>query len=355
MSTDFHGYAKPIPRGKRTFKDEEEKRASVRALRQKQKLIEIQSRRLDEYELQQALEEPPIDPFLNDFTFDEMQYEAPPGTEHYVEDEQSSNELWNILHRHLSECLRPGEHSQHWLDSKIHLMQTSHLNHQLDVLDLQSNMLHLGDRGIRRVSRWMIDYADILSGIKKIDVSNHKLTFIGLELVANMLPLSCVEVDASGNTGKDWVKGCMKIIQALRERGGGTFYCGRATAPELELLRTAVGSYFDEGGHVIVNIHRWGSATYVTELPSTIEVDANFYAAPDWTTHVPKPAGRRLNTPLSRTGLGQVGSVAGTSRASRSAASPMGLGGLGGLGSYGGGGGGGGGGSIGLGGLGSFR
>ena len=330
----FRGRQAPGASGgrRKTYQDDQAMRAERDLLRSRARVVEQCTELREEFEFQEFQKQPPVDRYLDnyyatssadgaEFEGGEFEDEDPVEREYRERDEQYmhaaevSLELWGRLYSHLHERLAPGAIARQWLNAKVAQWQATHLAGELDVLDLHSSHLRLSDNGIRRVSRWLIDHTDQLEGVKKVDISSQGAGGIGLKLLADAMPFSCMEVDVAGNTGNGWTHGAVKVAEALRQRGGGVMYCGKASAAELEWLKNALTVSSTRGGQVDVHVHRWGGATQTIEMSSTIHYDAVFYSKPDWTQHLGAEQGARMRASrASATGGGALASPRGVSR-----------------------------------------
>eukprot|EP01064_Diplonema_japonicum_P033618 TRINITY_DN6685_c0_g2_i1.p1 TRINITY_DN6685_c0_g2~~TRINITY_DN6685_c0_g2_i1.p1 ORF type:complete len:262 (+),score=45.65 TRINITY_DN6685_c0_g2_i1:154-939(+) len=209
-----------------------------------------------------------------------------PNVQKAMKDQQKEDpdqeDMWGVLWR-IVEWVMPKHTRPQWIAEKMSEMEILHNNGELRVLILQHPTMKLRDDGLRRVSRWLIEFNEQLEGLRRIDIAGNEAGFTGLQAAANALPLSCMEIDASGNAGTGWIKGATALASALRSRGGGVLYVGKAHKEDIPALKKSLTTISQvKGGEVQVHIFRWGATTEFYTIPTSTPLVPIVYARPSW-------------------------------------------------------------------------
>eukprot|EP01063_Lacrimia_lanifica_P004809 TRINITY_DN12733_c0_g1_i1.p4 TRINITY_DN12733_c0_g1~~TRINITY_DN12733_c0_g1_i1.p4 ORF type:complete len:357 (+),score=113.58 TRINITY_DN12733_c0_g1_i1:75-1145(+) len=199
--------------------------------------------------------------------------------EHLVKE---SNALWTSLFAIVkAAAMKSGQTEKDvndWLKPYLFEMQQDHFDTNLVHFSLSHPRLRLGDDGMRRVARWMIDNNAQLDGIQSVDFSRQGFSSIGLGFVADAIPLTVKAVEVGENTGYDWAEGILRLCAELRQRGGGNLYCGPANESDYRKLAAHLPSIPYPGHEVTVHVDRLGAMPAEIVVSSTAEEQMTFYA-----------------------------------------------------------------------------
>eukprot|EP00659_Diplonema_papillatum_P011483 gene11483-17664_t len=187
-------------------------------------------------------------------------------------------DLWGTLYRIMlwrlpkELTVRPDKHR--WLVNMVQGMSQEYAEGTLQILKISHPLLKMGDDGLRRIGRWLIDNIALLEGVRRIEMVGNAASSVGLVAVANALPLSCIEVDAVANTGNNWPMGIAALARALKVRGGGRISCGKALPQDVSKLNAMLSAFTDDGGEVDISVICWGAIPETLILPATSSLAA---------------------------------------------------------------------------------